>query len=240
MSALAQFILCFVVLQMSAEIFAANQCSGNLCDQLTPRSCLDHLKRCSTSEGNYKIYNENDNCLYSVYCDMVPETAAAWTLVESFALSHKDEDPFRKHPFKTNAPVNKKSANFNRYRMSQPQMSSLKSVSTHWRATCSFPIDGIDGRDQARANFQDFDIMTFLGNGAMNVSNALQDGGQLSMHTCSQHIDSSHGGCQFVPTAGAVAGEDNFGFPKIINPNFRCHENVNSTTNWWFGGYQCS
>jgi hypothetical protein len=96
---------------------------------------------------------------------MVPDAAAAWTLVESFALSHKDEDPFRKHPLKTNAPVNEKSANFNRYRMSQPQMTSLKSVSTHWRATCSFPVDGIDGRDQARANFQDFDIMTFIGNG---------------------------------------------------------------------------
>jgi hypothetical protein len=96
---------------------------------------------------------------------MVPDAAEAWTLVESFALSHKDEDPFRKHPFKTNAPVNEKSANFNRYRMSQPQMSSLKSVSTHWRATCSFPVYGIDGRDQARSNFQDFDIMTYIGSG---------------------------------------------------------------------------
>ena len=96
---------------------------------------------------------------------MVPDAAAAWTLVESFALSHKDEDPFRKHPFKTNAPVNEKSANFNRYRMSQPQMSGLKSLSTHWRATCSFPVYGIDGRDQARSNFQDFDIMTYIGVG---------------------------------------------------------------------------
>ena len=132
---------------------------------MPPRSCLDHLKRGSTRDGYYKIYNENDNCLDSVYCDMVPDAAEAWTLVESFALSHKDEDPFRKHPFKTNAPVNEKSANFNRYRMSQPQMSSLKSVSTHWRATCSFPVYGIDGRDQARSNFQDFDIMTYIGSG---------------------------------------------------------------------------
>ena len=78
-------------------------------------------------------------CLDTVYCEMVPEAGAAWTLVESLALSNKNEDAFQERPFiyKANAPVDKKSPNFKRYRMSQPQMISLKSASTstHWRAT---------------------------------------------------------------------------------------------------------
>ncbi|XP_028411750.1 uncharacterized protein LOC114534498 [Dendronephthya gigantea] len=250
MSVLYQFVFGLVVMQMSTEIFALEQCSGNLCNHLSPKSCLDHLKRGSTSDGYYKIYNEEDNSLDSVYCDMVPEVAAAWTLVESFSRANKDEDSFKKHPLKTNAPVNEKSANFIRYRMSQPQMISLKAKSTHWRATCSFPVNGVDGRDQARGNFKDFDIMTYIGSGLCKQMEYVNIRG----HECSQctarwwavrntynlAIDSSHGGCEFVPTAGSVPSEDNFGVYNTINPYFRCMATASSTTNWWFGGYQCS
>ncbi len=67
----------------------------------------------------------------------------------------------------------------NPYRMSQLQMISLKSSSTHWRATCSFPVDGIDGRDQARGNFVDFDIMTFVGSGQCEKMDYIDVRGKL-------------------------------------------------------------
>ncbi len=154
---------------------------------MRPRSCLDYLKQGKISDGTYKIYNENDNRLDTIYCDMVPEVGAAWTLVESFALSNKNEDAFQKRPFKTNAPVDEKSPNFKSYRMSQPQMISLKSASTHWRATCSFPVDGIDGRDQARGNFADFDIMTYVGSGHCKKMDYVNVRGKLR---CIKHSSS--------------------------------------------------
>ncbi|XP_028411738.1 uncharacterized protein LOC114534489 [Dendronephthya gigantea] len=181
---------------------------------------------------------------------MVPEVAAAWTLVESFNMSNKDEDPFRKHPLKTNAPVNEKSPNFDRYRMSQPQMISLKAKSTHWRATCSFPVNGVDGRDQVRGNFKDFDIMTFIESGLCKQMEYINIRG----NECSQctakwwaksgsqnlHTDNTEGDCDFRPTVGIISGEDNFGLYDNVNQDFRCTATNASTTNWWFGGYQCS
>jgi hypothetical protein len=50
-------------------------------------------------------------------------------------------------------------------------------------------------------------------------------------------MDSSISSCEFVPTAGSVPSEDNFGYYDFFNTNFRCTTTPDSTTNWWFGGY---
>ena len=178
---------------------------------------------------------------------MNSEPGAAWTLIESFALKNKAIQKINKRPLQTNAPVNEKSPNWNLYRMSLPQMRHLKSQSTHWRVTCSFPNFGIDYTDYVRAKFADFDIMTFLGYGVCKKVEYVNIRG----HQCAQctskwwqvintfgpHIDSYEGGCQFVPTQGAAFSEDNFGFYDHVNKKFRCTSSPLSTTNWWFGGY---
>ena len=69
-----------------------------------------------------------------------------------------------KHPLKTNAPVLPNTPNWNRYRMSLPQMQHLKSQSTHWRVTCDFQSNPADlHQDYALARFKDFNALSFLG-----------------------------------------------------------------------------
>ena len=178
---------------------------------------------------------------------MESEQGSAWTLVVSFTLQNRAVDQIRRHPLQINAPVNEKTPNFNIYRMSLSQMTSLKSQSSHWRVTCSFPTHGVDYKDYARANFADFDVMTFLGDTVCKKMEFVNIRG----HQCAQctatwwqkinayaaAIDSSTTSCHLNPTAGSVASEDNFGYYVSINHKFRCSVGPDSSTNWWFGAY---
>ncbi|XP_044169539.1 uncharacterized protein LOC122953648 [Acropora millepora] len=95
-------------------------------------------------------------------------------------------------------------------------MKSLQSHSTHWRATCSYPTHGVDFRDYVRGNFAGF---------------------WQKKEVWGLHIDSSFAGCQFNPSSGSVATEDNFGMYWATNPKFRCCKDDQSTTQWWFGAH---
>ena len=179
---------------------------------------------------------------------MTSEPGSAWTLVMSYALKSRNMLVIARTTMPQNNPVNEHSPNWNIYRMSFSQMTHLKSRSTHWRATCSFPSYKVDYTDYVRAKFTDFDIMTFLGAGICKKVEYVNIRG----HECAQcttkwwqinnvfapHIDSSRSGCQFVPTHGSVSTENNFGFyTEAYNRKFRCSAGALSTTNWWFGGY---
>ena len=223
--------------------------SGKTTKEIPARSCLDYFKRGQRTCGFYKINDLSGNT-FTVYCDMNSEAGAAWTLVMSYALKNRIMKQFRKSTLQENAPVNENSPNWNVYRMSLTQMTHLKSQSTHWRATCSFPILGVDYTDYVRGKFADFDIMTFLGNGVCKKVEYVNIRGHRCAHCTSKwwqlrninapHIDSSATGCEFVPWSGVilVKGEDNFGFYGVVNSKFRCSSDSSATTNWWFGGYQ--
>lgn len=253
-SAVNLFVLMLTVISMcGASANESNQkCQASGCAQpdITARSCLDYLKKGFKTNGDYQIYNFNANTFITVYCDMNSEAGAAWTLIESFSLKNKGLVQFYKHSLLTNAPVNEHSPNWNLYRMNLPQMSHLKSQSTHWRVTCSFPTHGVDYTDYARAKFTSFDIMTFQSTHQGNCKH--MEYINIRGHQCAQctarwwqivntygpTIDSSSSGCQLNPTGGAVPSEDNFGYYHNINSKFRCTSGASSTTNWWFGGYQ--
>ena len=52
------------------------------------------------------------------------------------------------------------------------------------------------------------------------------------------HIDaywSGKNGCEWKPAAGAVMGEDNFGFYDVVSPLHKRTQNSLSTTQWWLG-----
>ncbi len=179
---------------------------------------------------------------------MTSEAGSAWTLVMSYALKNRQMKEIQNEgSMRKNAPVNEHSPNWNLYRMSLSQMTHLKSQSTHWRTTCSFPTHKVDYTDYVRAKFTDFDVMTFLGDGICKKVEYVNIRG----HQCAQctskwwqngyaaHIDSSSTstGCQLVPTQGSVLSEDNFGYYGAYNKKFRCSAGPLSTTNWWFGGY---
>ena len=94
------------------------------------------------------------------------------------------------------------------------------------------------------------DIFAFLGTvtGACLKTELVNIRGHTGIHKTARfwqvakayflHIDSSSKGCQFDPTVGSVSSEDNFGYYYTVNPKFTCTMNGDSTTQWWFGGYQ--
>ena len=139
--------------------------------------------------------------------------------------------------------------NWNLYRLSLARMRSLQSHSTHWRATCSYPIKGIDFRDYLRGNFKDFNIFDFNGEGKCKKVEYVNIRGHVGLHLTAPfwqslnkwtlHIDSTSTGCQFkAAKTGSVTQEDNFGwYGTAMNSNFRCTQGTQSTTQWWFGAH---
>ena len=144
------------------------------------------------------------------------------------------------------SPVDKNLPNWNKYRMSLSMMNDLSNQSTHWRATCTFPTHGDDYVDYVRGKFVDLDVVNFLG---INVCKRVEYV-NIRGYQCSDcyvpwwqivnknflHTDSTATTCGFNPSQGAVFSEDNFGFYRAVNSNFRCTADASSTTNWWFGG----
>ena len=179
---------------------------------------------------------------------MTSEAGSAWTLVMSYALKNRQMKEIQNEgSMAKNAPVNEHSPNWNLYRMSLSQMTHLKSQSTHWRTTCSFPTHKVDYTDYVRAKFTDFDVMTFIGAGICKKVEYINIRGYQCAQCTSMwwqnayaaHIDSgsTSTACQLVPTQGSVPSEDNFGYYASYNNKFRCSAGPLSTTNWWFGGY---
>lgn len=212
------------------------------------RSCLDYLKNGVFENGFYWLFDDKYQ-RYVAYCDLESEPGAAWTLVMSWNRASRSLRQFRSSTFAQDAPINHKTPNWDSYRQTLSRMKSLRSTSTHWRATCSFNhLDNIDYRDYVRGSFSNNDIMGFLGHGQcllvdyVNIRGHAAGPGTKARfwqvhNTYMLHIDSSHTGCGFVPTAGSSASEDNFGFNQAFNTNFRCNGGDFSTTQWWFGGY---
>ena len=148
-----------------------------------------------------------------------------------------------------NDPVNENSPNWFLYRLTVDKMKSLRDVSTHWRATCSYDKYGINNyKDYVRGKFAEADIFAFLGAGVCLKTELVNIRGHIGIHKTAKfwqvkasytpHIDSGAKGCQFDPTVGAVSTEDNFGFYHNTNPKFTCTMNDDSTTQWWFGAYK--
>ena len=96
-------------------------------------------------------------------------------------------------------------------------------MSTHWRAICSYPLKGIDFRDYLRGNFNDFNILSFVGKGVCKKVEYVNIRGHVGTDVTARffqklneytlHIDTPSRpiNCQFDPKDGAVPSEDNFG-----------------------------
>ena len=124
-------------------------------------------------------------------------------------------------------------------------MKGIRSASTIWRATCSFPTYKSDiYRDYVRAQLKDVDILEYKLDGACRRVDYINIRGNKGWDITSAlwqkdfpfHIDSSRPFCKFNADNGVIADEDNFGFYGKINRAFRCTETDGSTTQYWFGG----
>ena len=124
-------------------------------------------------------------------------------------------------------------------------MKDIRTSSTMWRATCSFPTYKSDiYRDYVRAQLKDIDILEFNGDALCRNVDYINIRGNEGSNITSAfwqkteplHIDSARKWCQYDPRNGATPDEDNFGLYKIYNRAFRCTETDGSTTQYWFGG----
>ena len=129
-------------------------------------------------------------------------------------------------------------------------MLSVADQSSYWRATTGFPTHTQDFKDYVRGKFEDFDIMTFEGNGVCKDVDYINIRGFPGFHTKAQfwqrkgkqalHIDSAQGECAYKPMYGTIVGENNFGYycegPHTRNMYFRGTQSPDSSTQWWFGG----
>ena len=167
----------------------------------------------------------------------------------SFTRENKDLKSFKKRGMYRKAAENEyapNAPNWSAYRMSSSLMAALKEMTTHWRITCSFPQYGVDTEtDYVRAVFADFDLLKKNKNECKNVSYISVMGQSCSKCTAQW----THTFYKLTPHIAAMqndsacdiksdkSGYYYFGAYFTYNPNFRCTESPNSTTNYWFGSY---
>ena len=212
-----------------------------------PRSCLDYLKQGILKNGFYLLYDDDDQ-LYTAFCDLSSEPGTAWTLVTSWvSTNYKDLPYFNYRAFNEDAPINEDNPNFEIYRQTLNRMISLRTLSTHWRATCDFKRTALDYRDYLRGKFSDFDIIYYDGGLSCQpveyvniLGNVAGRGTTVGFWQTSGsyflHIDSSDTGCEFLPLADPRV--DYFGYyGDGLSSEFRCSRDEYTTTQWWFGGY---
>ena len=224
--------------------------TGYKCHVVRPsRSCKDVMVMSGIQPANgvFSLVDDKD-IAFPVYCDFNSEPGAAWTLIQSHALSNNHQ--FKNKPFFVDAPVNHNAPEWDSYRLSLHRMKLIWNSSTHWRATCNFQIDGIDYRDYARAFPADggfnvfakptgylhcalYEYLNIRGNQCVNCTALTVYSGVYPLHIDSWDFDFA---CEFNGRPnGGIFSEDNFGFYEYANRGFRCSTSNEATSQFWFG-----
>ena len=221
--------------------------TGQRCEKLVhPRSCKGLATNgAKISSGMYKVY-DSQNKSFQVYCDFDSEVGNVWTLMQSFSFGNNSK--FRKKTFDVDYPVNQDDGaiHWSAYRLSLSRMLSIADVSTHLRATCNFPDEGLVYTDYARANLQGhnlfrtwtgkcktYELVNIRGIECRDCTVCTRQKQDRMWHICSYGIASKP--CEFDGKIGAVTNEQNFGRYNFANPAFRCTSNSDSTTQHWIG-----
>lgn len=225
-----------------------NGYTGQRCEQIEhPRSCKDLATNGVKASGMNNVY-DSEKRSFQIYCDFDSEVGRVWTLIQSF--SYENNDLFKYKRFGVNSPVHEDDAkiNWKAYRLSLPHMHSIASVSTHLRATCNFPDEGLVYTDYARAKLEghdlfgiwqaqcrSYEVMNIRGIECKECTVGTWQIEHEMWHVNSQ-FSKGVAGCEFDGEAGAVYGEQNFGLYNGVNGNFRCTSSLSSTTQHWIGG----
>ncbi|XP_065051050.1 uncharacterized protein LOC135680790 [Rhopilema esculentum] len=204
-------------------------------------SCLDWRYDSAMINGIYRI-SDDDGVEFKVYCDFTSEPNSVWTLIESFSLGKNEL--FKNNPFKIDFPYLEDSPNWNNYRLSKTRIEKIKSRSTHWRATCSFDVFGVDYQDYFRFKLSAFDpLCCYISKAPIHVelvnvrgysaTEQLVDFWQRENEHL--HLDSYYNVNFQQARNGSIYSEDNFGRYLYQNEAFRCTTNTSSTTQHWIG-----
>ena len=221
--------------------------TGHKCQFPSPsRSCYDVMViHKVTTNGIYNTVDQQ-NISFPVYCDFSSEPNAAWTLIQSHSL--RNNYAFKSKMFYLHdKPINQDAPEWNNYRLSMSRMKSIRDVSTHWRATCNFPTDGVDFRDYWRVSLGSLDFLVAPTRNGFCLSTEFVNvhGNECSNCTVwcaysnpySLHLDSWYGASQGCDLSGGIYDEDNFGWYYTTNPAFRCTSSASSTTQYWLGSF---
>ena len=220
--------------------------TGQRCERIKyPRSCKDLVTNGAKISGMYSVYDPLNNP-FQVYCDFDSEVGFVWTLVQSFSFGNVNQLDTKR--FGVDFPVNEDDGaiKWKIYRLSLSRMQSIAGVSTHLRATCNFPGDGLVYTDYARAKLEGHDLFGAW-EGECRTYELLNIRG-IEYRDCTAgtwqkadrmwHINSYYSatkGCDFDGKVGSVNKEQNFGRYEFTNPAFRCTSNPDSTTQHWIG-----
>lgn len=211
--------------------------------QKTPRSCVEVWERGARVSGLFCVQDSVGN-LQKVYCDLASEYGWVWTLVMSQSLENRNET-FAQSGLLVDTPKNAEIPNWDAYRLSRNTMEELRNLSTHWRSTCNFQSQPVDFRDYVRAEFKQFDVLTFVAGRICKKMEFMSIRG----HACQQctaawgqriHLFLTHRSdvneCERGGTPGHITPEQTFGrYKKGLNRDFRCTAGESATTNYWFG-----
>ena len=205
------------------------------------------LKKMKTN-GIYNILDQQ-NISFPVYCDFGSEPNAAWTLIQSHSFQNNGN--FKGKAFYLHdMSINLDAPEWNSYRLSKSRMKSIQDVSTHWRATCNFPTDGVDYQDYWRVSLESLDlsvqpatvdfclfseVVNVRGNECTNCTVLVGYSSTYSLH-CNSWFNSQKG-FDFDGRSGGVYDEDNFGDYTATNPAFRYTSSVSSTSHFWLGSF---
>lgn len=228
---------------------------GDQCEVKQPKTCLDYwVGPVKPRSREYTIEDLSGNP-YKVFCDFDSEEGIAWTLIESFSLSNAGS--FSSYSFTINHPLNENNLNWNLFRLSKATMSDIKSSSTFWRGTCSYPTYGVDFRDYVRVRLSSVDPTVFVGGSACNQADFLDIKGESCVNctTVFYQNDQANGmlhighywgrqfGCSFdsinieYQCSGSEERARFLGLYSLCSdPALRCTETSSSTTQIWFGG----
>ena len=221
--------------------------TGQRCEQIKrPRSCKDLATNGVKASGMNNVY-DYENKSFQIYCDFDSEPGRAWALIQSYSL--ENNGLFKDKRFGVDSPVHENDAtiNWKAYRLSLPRMRSIASVSTHLRATCNFPDEGLVFTDYARAKLEghdlfgiwqaqcrSYEVMNIRGIECKECTVGTWQMEQETWHVSSQ-FSKGVAGCEFDGEAGAVGGEQNFGLYDQFNVKFRCTSSPSSATQHWLG-----
>ena len=223
-----------------------NHYTGQRCEKLKhARSCKDLVTNGAKLSGIHFLY-DSQNRHFPVFCDFDSEAGYVWALIQSFSLANDNQ--FTEQRFGVDLPLNEDDGtiNWNAYRLSLSRMQSIANVSTHLRATCNFPDDGLVYTDYARAKLEGHDLFGRWKDQCrayefVNIRGIeCQECTAGTFQHYAWHISSSYSpflGCKFNGSKGGVFEEKNFGryLTGFTNPVFRCTTNLNSTTQHWVG-----
>ena len=216
--------------------------SGQRCEK-HPRSCKDLSINGAKISGMHYLYDSQNN-VFPVYCDFDSDAGYVWTLIQSVSLANNDQVKSKGFGVDFALNENDETINWNAYRLSLSRMQSIVSVSTHLRAICNFPDDGLVYTDYARAKLEGHDLFGTWSQKCYTYEYVNIRG--IECHKCTVgtwqryawHISSyasSSNSCEFDGRSGSVHVEQNFGRYHYVNPAFRCTSYQDSSTQHWIG-----